>query len=79
MEEKIKPYPKSIQELNTAEGFIHRYELLLQDYSGDARKAYEATERQFKQYFIGHKYNDYDSFRVTLSRFRKKMKNRGRI
>lgn len=75
MDTKTKAYEPHIMELHSKKGFIDRYYILIQDYP-TYEDAYEATERQYKQYFGERKYSDYDSFRVILSRYNKKQKNK---
>lgn len=61
-------------ELLTVEGFIKRYWEMLPDY-GNCISAYEAVERQYDWAFGKRKYSDYETFRVTLSRFNSKKNN----
>ena len=54
--------------LLTVEGFIARYYEVLPEW-GNNVSAYNAVERQYEWYFGKRKYSDYESFRITLSRF----------
>jgi hypothetical protein len=63
-----EPY---LQELLTVEGFVKRYLDMLADY-GTCQETYAAVERQYFNAFGKNKYKDYDSFKVTLSRYQAK-------
>ena len=62
---------KHILELLTVEGFILCYYEHV-PYYGTLKQAYEATERQYEHAFGRNKYSDYDTFRVTLTRYNQK-------
>lgn len=66
---------KHILELLEMDGFIARYWEFVCQYP-TCYDAYEAVERQFELHFGKRKYSDYDTFRVILSRWNKRKKER---
>ena len=56
--------------LDTIEGFIALYEHHLDLFGeGEKRLAYAETERTYEAHYKRYRYNDYESFKMTLSRY----------
>lgn len=64
---------KHYLQLLTVDGFIKRYLEMLCDYE-TCIETYNAVERQHEHAFGKRKYSDYDTFKVTLSRYSKSKK-----